>query len=202
MKKKLMTVLALVLVIALSVAGTYAYLTSQDTVTNTFTVGNVSITMDEAAVNEYGQKLNDKGTVAVEGDTLADRVDHNEYKLVPSHTYVKDPTIYVTQGSEQCYIFAKIDNGLGNASTLDIDSSKWTVVEPGVYMYNGVVDARETAKDVVVFEHFTFTGADPAAYETTEANDVNITVTGYAVQADGMDGKTPAELWAIAKTAA
>ena len=40
MKKKLMTVLALVLVIAMSVAGTYAYLTSADKVVNTFTVGD------------------------------------------------------------------------------------------------------------------------------------------------------------------
>lgn len=191
MKKKLMTVLALVLVIALSVAGTYAYLTDSKSVKNTFTVGNVAITMDEAAVDEYG--------VAIANTA---RRDANEYKLVPGHTYVKDPTIHVTQGSEQCYIFAKIDNGLGNDSTLDINLENWTVVEPGVYMYKEAIDARAAAKDVVVFEHFTFTGADPADYETTDTNDVNITVTGYAVQADGMDGKTPAELWAIAKTAA
>ena len=112
MKKKLMTVLALVLVIALSVAGTYAYLTSQDSVTNTFTVGNVAITMDEADVNEYGEKLNNQGTVAVEGDTLAARVAGNEYKLVPSHTYVKDPTIHVGANSEDCYLFVEITNGL------------------------------------------------------------------------------------------
>lgn len=191
MKKKLMTVLALVLVIALSVAGTYAYLTDTKEVKNTFTVGKVAITLDEAKVDEYGVLV-----------ANADRVKANVYKLVPGHTYVKDPTIHVTQGSEQCYIFAKIDNGLTGVSTIDIASAKWTEVEPGVYMYNEVVDARTAAKDIVVFNHFTFTGDDPAAYETTEANDVNITVTGYAVQADGMDGKTPAELWAIAKTAA
>lgn len=191
MKKKLMTVLALVLVIAMSVAGTYAYLTSKASVKNTFTVGKVAITLDEAKVNEYGV-----------ADNRVPRVTENSYKLVPGHTYVKDPTIHVTQGSEQCYIFAKIDNGLTDVSTIDIDSAKWTVVVPGVYMYKEAVDARTAAKDIVVFNHFTFTGDDPAAYETTDANDVNITVTGYAVQADGMDGKTPAELWEIAKTAA
>ena len=39
MKKTLTVILALVLVVVMSVAGTVAYLTSQATVTNTFTVG-------------------------------------------------------------------------------------------------------------------------------------------------------------------
>ena len=179
MKKKLMTVLALVLVIALSVAGTYAYLTSQDTVTNTFTVGNVSITMDEAAVNEYGQKLNDKGTVAVEGDTLADRVDHNEYKLVPSHTYVKDPTIYVGTNSEDCYLFVEITNGLGNDGTIN-GITGWTKVAgtDNVYYYNNVVSANAKVK---VFDSFTFAStADPATYK-----DASIVIKACAIQADG-----------------
>ena len=48
MKKKLTTVLAIVLVVALSVAGTYAYLTDKtDAVENTFTVGNVDIKLAE-----------------------------------------------------------------------------------------------------------------------------------------------------------
>lgn len=44
MKKKLTTVLAIVLVVALSVAGTYAYLTAQtDQVKNTFTAAGPRI---------------------------------------------------------------------------------------------------------------------------------------------------------------
>ena len=83
MKKKLMTVLALVLVIAMSVAGTYAYLTSQAEVKNTFTVGKVAITLDEAKVNQWG--------VAIAG---VDRVNGNTYKLRPGHEYTKDPTVH------------------------------------------------------------------------------------------------------------
>ncbi len=179
MKKKLMTVLALVLVIALSVAGTYAYLTSQASVKNTFTVGNVSITMDEAAVNEYGEKLNDKGTVAVEGDTLAARRDANEYKLVPSHTYVKDPTIHVGANSEDCYLFVEITNGLGDKATIN-GLTGWTKVEgkDNVYYYNTKVSA---GADVVVFDSFTFVStADPATYK-----DASIVIKACAIQADG-----------------
>ena len=179
MKKKLMTVLALVLVIALSVAGTYAYLTSQASVKNTFTVGNVAITMDEAAVNEYGQKLNNNGTVAETGDTLAARVDHNEYKLVPGHNYVKDPTIHVGANSENCYLFVEITNGLGDKATIN-GIEGWTKVTrtDNVYYYNTKVSANDNVK---VFESFTFAeDGNPA-----EFGNASIVIKACAIQADG-----------------
>lgn len=97
MQLKVKQIIALVVVVALLMAGsvlvTMAYLTSQDTVTNTFTVGKVSITLDETDVDEYG--------VAIEN---AERVKENEYKLIPGHTYVKDPTVHVEAGSEESYL--------------------------------------------------------------------------------------------------
>ena len=94
MKKKILLVgLLVVLVAAVSVGLTVAFLTSQDQVTNTFTVGDVEIALDEAAVNENGE--------AIEG---ADRVKANTYKLIPGHTYVKDPTVTVKAGSAESYV--------------------------------------------------------------------------------------------------
>lgn len=188
MKKKLMTVLALVLVIALSVAGTYAYLTSQATVNNTFTVGNVAITMDEADVNEYGEKLNKAGNVAAGNDELAPRVDHNEYKLVPSHTYVKDPTIHVGANSEDCYLFVEITNGLGTNATIN-GLTGWTRVAEGsnVYYYNTKVSA---GADVEVFNSFTFAeNGNPADFGSA-----SIVIKACAIQADGFE--TPAAAYA------
>ena len=49
-KAMLMTLCAIILVVA-TVFGTMAYLTSTDEVNNTFTVGNVKITLDEAKVD-------------------------------------------------------------------------------------------------------------------------------------------------------
>ena len=74
-----------------------AYLTSTDTVENTFTVGNVKITLDEAKVNTDG--------TLVEG---AARVKANSYKLLPGHTYTKDPTVTVKAGSESSYVRMKV----------------------------------------------------------------------------------------------
>lgn len=95
--KALLLTLCAVLLVAASVMGTMAYLTSTDKVENTFTVGNVKITLDEA-------KVNTDGTLAAP----AERVKANEYKLLPGHTYTKDPTVTVIKGSESSYIRLKV----------------------------------------------------------------------------------------------
>lgn len=95
--KALLLTLCAVLLVAASVMGTMAYLTSTDKVENTFTVGNVKITLDEAKVNTDG--------TPVEG---ADRVKANEYKLLPGHTYTKDPTVTVKAVSESSYVRMKV----------------------------------------------------------------------------------------------
>lgn len=194
MKKTLTVLLALVLVIAMSVAGTMAYLTSSATVTNTFTVGKVAITMDEAKVNEYGQKLNKNDAVAVENDPLADRVARNEYKLIPGHEYVKDPIVHVDADSENSWVFVKVTNDISaiidTANTLDaqIEANHWTKLETGVY-YKEYTKGQDD-KDLEVFESFKLTGnADVASY-----NAQTIVVNAYAIQKDGFD--TPAAAWA------
>lgn len=95
--KALLLTLCAVLLVAASVMGTMAYLTDTDKVENTFTVGKVDIKLDEAKVNTDG--------TSVEG---AARVQGNEYHLLPGHTYTKDPTVTVLQGSEESYVRLKV----------------------------------------------------------------------------------------------
>ena len=98
MKKKTVAfVLAMVLVFAVTVGITVAYLTSTDNVKNTFTVGSVKIDLDEAKVNTDGTAV-----------TPAERVNANDYKLMPGHTYTKDPTVTVLKGSEESYVRMKV----------------------------------------------------------------------------------------------
>ncbi len=180
MKKKLMAALALVLVIAMSVAGTYAYLTSQASVKNTFTVGNVAITMDEAKVDEYG--------VVLTGDK-AGRGNGNTYKLVPSKTYTKDPTIHVGANSEDCYLFVEIENGLDTDGTINgLDGWKKVADGSNIYYYIGTGDNVSNdglvvtkGSNVQVFESFTFANnADPDDYKNA-----SIVIKACAIQADG-----------------
>ena len=195
MKKKLMTVLALVLVIAMSVVGTYAYLTSHDTVTNTFTVGNVAINLDEAKANADG--------TPIQG---ADRVKANNYKLLPGHTYNKDPMVTVKAGSESSYV--KMTVTFSKASELDAifapganmtsifngyDSTNWVLknvtkennTRTYEFWYKETVDALDgdVALDPL-FDSITVPGnITNDQLKTIEG--MTITVNAYAIQADG-----------------
>ena len=206
MKKKLMTVLALVLVIAMSVAGTYAYLTSADRVVNTFTVGDVQIKLDEA-------KANPDGSLAA-GD---ERVDANSYKLLPGHNYNKDPMVTVLKGSESSYVkmtvtFSKaaeldaifaptgadmtsIFNGYNSANWKLQNVTKDTENDTRTYefWYKETVAApdADVALDAL-FDSITVPGTiDNAKLATIEG--MTITVNAYAIQADGFD--TPDAAW-------
>ena len=155
------------------------------TITNTFTAGNVKITMDEAKVDLYGVKV---------GNTRVS--DKNEYKLIPGHKYTKDPTIYVDENSESCWLFVKVENGIaeieGGTKIADqLVTNGWTALagEDNVY-YHAIADKNATVK---VFESFTIkTDANVDAFKTAE-----IAVTAYAVQAEGFD--TPDAAWDAAK---
>ena len=92
LRKAILTLCSALLLVSLSVGMTIAYLTDTEAVKNTFTVGDVEITLDEANVDEYGEKIDET------------RVQENEYKLIPGHEYIKDPTVHVTKGSENSYI--------------------------------------------------------------------------------------------------
>ena len=108
MKKKLLTACILVACAVVLVVGsvltTMALLTSSDAVTNTFTYGNVQITMDEAKVTIDGE---------LDGDS---RVESNTYHLVPGNDYIKDPTIHITSSEkDNMYLFVKSRNEIRSA---------------------------------------------------------------------------------------
>lgn len=185
-KKVLLLLLCAVLLVGATVAGTVAYLTSNAKVENTFTVGNVAITMDEAKVDEYG--------VAVAG---ANRVQANTYKLLPGHTYTKDPTVKVDANSEDCFVFVKIENGLGVDGTLAMNTG-WTLVtgQTNVWVYGTneePVSVEAGTNNLTPFSTFKFgENAKPSDH-----TDSKIVVTAYAIQADTLEAKSAAELWTL-----
>ena len=186
--KALVLSLCAVLLVAVSVFTTIAFLKASDSVENTFTVGKVSITLDEAEVNEYGNTVSG-----------ADRVKENTYKLIPGHSYTKDPTVHFAAGSEASWLFVKVENGLSaiEADTTiaaQIVANGWEALDgegnDGIYYRK--VEATTDNQDYPVFGSFKLSGnADVASYATAK-----ITVTAYAIQADGFD--TAAAAWAEA----
>ncbi len=196
--KALLLTLCAVLLVAATIFGTMAYLTSTDTVTNTFTVGKVNIKLDEA-------KANPDGTL-VEG---AERVKANSYKLLPGHTYNKDPMVTVLGGSESSYV--KMTVTFSKANELDAifapdgadmlkifngyDATKWTYkgntkdetanTRTYEFWYKEAVGAPDgdVALDAL-FDSITVPGTITGAQLATIAG-MTITVNAYAIQADG-----------------
>lgn len=186
--KALVLSLCAVLLVAVSVFTTIAFLKASDSVENTFTVGKVSITLDEAKVNEYGNTVSG-----------ADRVKANTYKLIPGHSYTKDPTVHFAAGSEASWLFVKVENGLSAIEAdatiaAQIVANGWTALggagNDGIYYRK--VDATNVNLDYPVFGSFKLSGnAAVASYAAAK-----ITVTAYAIQAEGFD--TAAAAWAEA----
>ena len=206
--KAVLTALCAVLLVAGSIFGTLAYLTDKtENVTNTFTVGKVNISLDEAVVNEYGKPLDKNSSVV--NVASAERTDANTYKLIPGHNYTKDPTVTVEAGSEECYVYVRITNGLGDDVTLNMseDWDELTGVD-NVYVYTSTVNARSSKKVLPpVFTDFTLGDdvdvtdsslypTDSDGYVLTDSAKRVITVKAYAVQKDGFN--SAAEAWTSA----
>lgn len=213
--KAILMALCAVLLVAASVMGTLAYLTSTDEVVNTFTVGKVAIKLDEEKVDAYGSIVPN-----------ADRVKDNTYKLMPGHTYTKDPTVHVKADSEPSYIRMLVTvsditklaaafpadkypdfysgNDSGNVFLLEKlvgnwDSSVWACngVIGNVYEFryavgNGIytvpADAKTDYVDLpALFKTITIPGTVDAA-ALANLDQVKITVVAQAIQADGFNG--------------
>lgn len=205
-KALLLTFCAVLLVVA-SVLGTIAYLTANDKVTNTFTVGRVAINLDEAKVTEDGKAV-----------TPAERVKENRYKLLPGHTYTKDPTVTVLSGSESSYIkmtvtfteakelddifapngadLTHIFNGYSEKEWTYKGNTKNTTANTRTYEFWYKEAVGAPTADVKLDALF-----DSITVPSTINNDqlktiagMMITVNAYAIQADGFT--TAEEAWA------
>ena len=171
--------------------------------TNTFTVGNVAITLDEKDVDN---DANTSDNVTINGET---RDKANSYKLMPGQTYTKDPIIRVDASSENCYLFVKVDNQIssieatGNTTVAaQMAANGWKAVDgqDKLYVYIGKAEGASAplavakSANVPVFEKIVV--SDDATNISLEAvNGKNIVVNAYAVQAEGFTEKTAAEIW-------
>lgn len=192
MKKKSMTVvLSLVLVLCLAVGGTLAWLTAKtDTVTNTFTVGDINLEL-------YEHVLQADGTL---GETTTNSGNDN-YKMVPGNTLPKDPTVVVKANSEACWLFVKVEKSANFDTYMSYTvDSQWTALagNEGVFYkevaantadqeFNVLADKKVVVKDDVTKDML----------ETAKTSQPTIKFTAYAVQKDNVTSASDA--WTKAK---
>ena len=91
-KKLLTLIIAAILLFCCSVGGTLAWLTHKtETIVNTFTAGDIKITLTEPSYNP-------------DGKTTAYEKEWDSYHAIPGDVIAKDPTVTVKAGSEKCYV--------------------------------------------------------------------------------------------------
>ena len=180
MKKKLLAaVVAVALVACCVIGGTLAWLTAEtDPVVNTFTVGNIDITLTETPAT---------------------------YKILPGTEIAKDPNVTVDASSEDCWLFVKVDEANWPEKVEYSIDSAWTPLDgvDGVYYIDtpakGTAIPVLTDNEVVVLDTMTKqeVNAIQSAIEVNPENAPSLTFTAYAVQKEGF---ATAELaWAEAQ---
>lgn len=168
--------LSAALIVCATVAGTLAWLTdTTDPVVNTFTVGDINITLTES------EKL--------------------DLKMVPGRTITKDPKVTVKAGSEACWLFVKVvkSGNFDSFMTFEI-ANGWTELTEGSGVYYRIVGDKSA--DGATDEPFPVISGNKVTVKNTvtkadlngltEATYPTLTFTAYAVQKDGINDATTA----------
>lgn len=186
MKKKILTAALAVCMLATLVIGvSLAYFTDTESKTNTFTVGNVDITLTEP-------------------NWLGDSAD--AVRLIPGKTIAKNPTINVAEGSQTAYTFMKVqlsDDFLKLikdwATAQKVSDPKemisaWfsSTVKPKIMVANiekgyvilGVLSPKAAGESVTYFDEVTV--PETVTQDMIKADGTyTIDITAYAIQAEG-----------------
>ena len=203
MKKKITAICLCIALVAIAVVGaSLAYFTDTKTAENTFTMGNVKITLDETDVK------NPDG----------DRVTENAYNVYPGAEVVKDPIVH-NVGSNGAYVRATVNvsnwmnlvaafypdfketfPNAGYKAALNLLVGElgegWSVV--GVEAGDTFTIGQFDAKFVLKYDGVLEAGADttamfqkviiPAGIDNANADSFDsVKVVAQAIQADGFD---------------
>lgn len=174
--KAFAAVLALVLVLGCALGGTVAWLVAKtDTVTNTFTYGDINITLTE------------------------EKPANRETKIIPGVDIEKDPKVTVKANSEACWLFVQVDEVgtfVGGKVTYAI-ADGWTQgdgtdIPANVYYREVGAVTADTAFYVLAGDRDHPNGVVKVS-DTLTKEDIKgittqptLTFTAYAVQKDGI----------------
>lgn len=174
MKKVFLTAVCLLLILVSSVNATFAFFADGDGSFSSISVGQVGIEFkDEAEGSNAGNKL------------------------LPGVSYAKKPVVRVLEGSEDCWLFIALENGIESIEESGAGSIAARMEENGwlpldgvedVYAYEAIVSAGAV---LTVFDGFTVSGSATAP-EIQSCSGAQIVLTAYAVQAAGFDSAAAA----------
>lgn len=194
-KKIVSLLLVLVLLLGTVIGTTLAWLVAgTNTINNTFTFGDIKISLVETA-------------------GAGNATDRN-FKLAPGAKVAKDPIVTVEKGSEACWLFVEIETDNDTIDGIKIldwaIAEGWTPITEGSNIYyreQGAIaaDGSDVTYQVLkgedgVYEKGVVNVSD--ALTQTHIQEINttgknpvISITAYAIQSDSLGVETAAEAW-------
>lgn len=177
---------SLVIFICSFLGGTLAWLiTKTDPVINTFTYGDVNITLAESDTQD--------------GD---DNPNTNTYSMVPGHKIEKDPLITVKTDSENCWLFVKLEKSKDFDDFMTYEIADGFIALDGADgVYYRQVDKKDADQSFPVIKDNTVNVKEDVTKEMLNSltQYPTLAVTAYAVQRDSdieaID--TAQEAWAM-----
>lgn len=203
MNKKKTIAVAIVLALILLIGGMLAYFTDTDSATNTFTIGNVDISLTEPLWDALDDEDNNNIPDVAES-------------ITPGATIDKDPTINNISTTNGAYVFAKVvvpaldattplftyetNTGWAELGTAKYDATAKTITH--VYAYGSASAMTElekatsatapTSTSSAVFSSVTlgnFTATQLSGITTTQ-----IVVSAYGIQKDNLSVSAPTDI--------
>lgn len=190
--KILALVLACVICVGIGIGGTLAWLTANSTpVVNTFTTSDIGVEL-------------------AEGDNL-------DLKMIPGWTITKDPKAKVTVGSEDCYLFVKVEKSANFDSfmtcTIADGWQELSLTGVNYKVYYKVFDSKDTTNTNVKGMEYSVLKDDQVQVLGTVTKDMmtasdftqpTLTFTAYATQLykDNTTQFSAADAWAKVNPAA
>lgn len=174
--KMFVTMLAVVLLVGCIIGGTVAWLTDKtNPITNTFTYGDINITLGETTGNDY--------------------------KIIPGVNIDKNPKVTVKKDSEACWLFVKVEEEgtfVANKVTYSI-ADGWTKGDgtkiPANVYYRAVAAVTNDTDFAVLKDNKIYVSEELSKSDIQSISaQPKLTFTAYAVQKEGSN--TVAEAWA------
>lgn len=184
--KVVVLLLAAVLLVGGAVGGTLAWLiASTNTITNTFTVGDIDIDLTETVDH---QSLS----------ALTSAVTNDGFKMIPGTDLDKDPKVTVKANSEDCWLFIKVtaENGVAlNGQSTENDyitytmADGWEAVDNVTGVYYRQVSASTADQPFDILKDNKVHVLDTVTKEmmaTAETQKPSLAFTAYAIQSEGL----------------
>ncbi len=186
MKKRTVALLcAVMMVVGIAAGGTLAWLADKTTpVTNTFTVGSIDIDLTES--------------------------EDLDLKMVPGKTITKDPKVTVEDGSEDSYVFVKIEKSENYVEFLEnyTVADGWSAVPGADGVFYREYKADDGAQEYYVLKNNQVKVLTSVTKEQMDAVTAGtdtaptLTFTAYAIQSADLGTTDIATIWEMAQGAA